>query len=62
MNGSFRGSRSACAAANSGGRNQPTVMTAEIAPICTVEAPSDSANAGRTVADDMNASPTMNRP
>ena len=37
-------------------------MTAGMAPIKTVEAPSDSANAGSTVADDMNARPTMKSP
>ena len=62
MNGSFCDSRSVCAAAKSGGRNQPTVITAGIAPISTVDAPSDAANAGSTVAADMNASPTMKSP
>ena len=62
MNGSFFGSRSVCAAVNSGGRNQPTVITAGMAPMSTVEAPSDSAKAGNTVAGAMNASPIMKRP
>ena len=60
--GSLRGRRSVCAAVKSGGRNHPTVITAGMAPISTVDAPSDAANAGSTVADDMKVRPIMKRP
>ncbi len=60
--GSLRSSRSVWAAAKSGGRNHPTVMTAGMAPMITVDAPSEAAKAGKTVAEDTKASPTMNRP
>ena len=60
--GSLRGSVSVWAAMKSWGRNQPSVMTAGIAPITTLGAPSHAANAGRIVVCEAKARPTMNRP
>ena len=58
-NGSLRSRRSVCAATKSGGRNHPIIITAGMAPIITVDAPSDAAKAGNTVADEINDRPTM---
>jgi len=60
MNGSFRASDSVWPAANRDGRNQPSVMTAGMAPMTTLGAPRWAANAGRIVDWDANASPTTN--
>jgi hypothetical protein len=46
----------------SGGRNQPSVITAGMAPMTTFGAPSDAANAGRTVDGDANDMATRKRP
>jgi hypothetical protein len=62
MNGICRGRVSVCPAANSEGRNHPSVMTAGIAPMTTLGAPSQAANAGRIVACEANARPTRKRP
>ena len=60
--GSLRGSAAVCAAMKSWGKNQPSVMTAGMAPITTLGAPSHAANAGRMVVCEAKARPTMNRP
>ena len=57
-NGSFCSSVSVWPAANSEGMNQPSVITAGIAPITTFGAPRYAAKAGRIVDCDANASPT----
>jgi hypothetical protein len=62
MNGILRASASVWPAANSDGKNQPSVITAGIAPITTLGAPSQAANAGRMVTCPANDSPTWNRP
>jgi hypothetical protein len=62
MKGSLRTSVSVCPAAKSDGRNQPSVITAGMAPMTTFGAPSHAAKAGRIVACEANASPTRNRP
>jgi len=58
--GSLRASPSVYGAANRHGRNQPIVITAGIAPITTLGAPSHAANAGRMVDGEAKASATMN--
>ena len=60
--GSFRVSVSVWPAANSDGRNQPSVITAGMAPMATFGAPSQAANAGRIVDCEANVSPTMYSP
>ena len=59
-NGSLRVSPSVCGAAKRHGRNQPSVITAGIAPITMLGAPSHAAKAGKIVVGDTNASATMN--
>ena len=61
-NGSLRVSVSVWPAANSEGRNQPSVITAGMAPMRTLGAPSQTAKAGRMVDWEANVSATMNRP
>ena len=61
-NGSLRVSVSVWPAANSEGRNQPSVITAGMAPMRTLGAPSQAAKAGRMVDWEANVSATMNRP
>ena len=58
-NGSLRASPSVCGAAKRHGKNQPSVITAGIAPITTLGAPSHAANAGRIVDGETNARAIM---
>ena len=61
-NGSLCVSVSVWPAANSDGRNQPSVITAGMAPMRTFGAPSQAAKAGRIVDWEAKVSATMNRP
>ena len=60
-NGSFRASVWVWPAVKSEGRNQPSVITAGIAPIATLGAPRWAANAGRIVDWEANERPIRKR-